>query len=105
MGRTACTEPQCLYKGALYSINVYISSHAAFKELQGKKDTFVPASTSKAYTGVGWGDTAPLILNLVSGRTGVVNITRRPFYSHLPPLLSILNKETPYLLHRGTEKV
>ena len=23
MGRTACTEPQCLYKGALYILTVY----------------------------------------------------------------------------------
>jgi len=24
MGRTACTEPQCLYKGDLYYIYIYI---------------------------------------------------------------------------------
>ena len=23
MGRTACTEPQCLYKGALYHLHLY----------------------------------------------------------------------------------
>jgi len=27
MGRTACTEPQCLYKGALYLYLICITSH------------------------------------------------------------------------------
>jgi len=26
MGRTACTEPQCLYKGALYVYLIFINS-------------------------------------------------------------------------------
>ena len=27
MGRTACTEPQCLYKGALYPFVTWFISH------------------------------------------------------------------------------
>ena len=28
MGRMACTEPQCLYKGALYVLYLYITTHS-----------------------------------------------------------------------------
>jgi len=33
MGRTACTEPQCLYKGALYLYGVFINMLTNFNTL------------------------------------------------------------------------
>ena len=38
MGRTACTEPQCLYKGALY---LYIITSIIFIERDVQKNTQV----------------------------------------------------------------
>jgi len=38
MGRTACTEPQCLYKGALYLyLYLYFCLHARHKKAHGSR--------------------------------------------------------------------
>ena len=44
MGRTACTEPQCLYKGAIYLFLTFICMLTGFS-----KDEFVGFSQTSVY--------------------------------------------------------
>ena len=43
MGRTACTEPQCLYKGEIYLFNIFIHQILKKKQYCCSNDPSTPA--------------------------------------------------------------
>ena len=58
-GRTACTEPQCLYKGALYLFTLHADELEAMKGSPNHNDSNVPGVSNdlkKVYTLMRRGD-------------------------------------------------
>ena len=98
MGRTACTEPQCLYKGALYLLNLHLtfmsllSSLLLFCHLSSCSFISVSISYFHAYAHFFW-----FVLFYVSVFVLFLCFSLSVFFSLFFPLSGLLSVFCPLL--------